>query len=81
MRRGDPLQQRSVLMVTLVMFFQQVFTIIAIEITADDVNVVGIVLCVVQFYQKCFSLYAVIMRLTGEALWMLFNKSGRCYKK
>ena len=43
------------------MLFQQVCPIITIEITPHEVNVVGVVLCIIKFYQKCFSLDAVIM--------------------
>ena len=48
----------------LIMFFQQVFTVIAIEITPDQVNMVSVVLGIIEFDQECFSLYAVIMRFT-----------------
>ena len=61
--------------VMLVMFFQHVFTVIAIEITPDQVNMVSVVLGIIEFDQECFSLDAVIM-------WFAhLNRSGPSDKK
>src|ERR1700675_1633014 len=52
------------LVASLIVALEQVLSEVAVEVAPDRVNVIGVVLCVVEFDKKIRGLHAIIMRVT-----------------